>query len=148
MNDLISQLFSDSNPDLELMEELSRLMEAAAKVEKLSINKSPLVQALKSLGIEGGDLTPTPGGFILNLADADDYHLVSRELGTLDSLNKLAEAGWIASFGGDSNFGADPAHFYVKFIELDEHPEEPSDDTKPVDLDKVMKDGAYWVPEP
>ncbi len=148
MHHLLEQLFSDDqDADRSIMADLSRLLEAAAKVEKLAVNKTPLAKALKDLGLDAPDLVETPDGLVLNLSSEDDYRLIAQELGTLDKLNKLAELGWVALLGGESTMNSSPANYQVKFIELDQHPDEASDDVKPVDMNKVLKDAANWTPD-
>lgn len=147
MKHLLEQLFGDDeDADRGIMADLSRLLEAAAKVEKLAVTKTPLAQALKKFGLDAPDLVETPDGLVLNLGTEEDYRLIVRELGTVDKLNELAELGWVALLGGESTTNASPANYQVKFIELDSHPDEPSDSVKPIDMEKVLKDAAFWVP--
>ena len=148
MRNLIEELFSDEpHADLDVLEELGRLAEAAAKVEKMTAKKTPLAKVLKDLGLDAGDLQTTPDGMVLNLADEESYRLIVRTLGTLDKINQLAENGWVPLFGGESTLNSSPANFQVKFIELDDHTTVPEKSDKPVNMDKVLKDAAYWVPD-
>lgn len=100
--------------------DLSRLLEAADGVEHEAMkhNKADLRTALKELGIEG-DIKEDPAGACLCLDDGEAYAHVLRVLGEPTNIHRLAELGWVAEKVGDVAMTNEPAHYRVKFLEID-----------------------------
>lgn len=123
MNHLLKFLFGESQIRDELAgigNDLSRLLEAADGVEHEAMkhSKADLRTALKELAIEG-DIKEDPAGACLCLPDGEAYAHVLRALGEPGNIHRLAELGWVAEKVGDVAMTNEPAHYRVKFLEID-----------------------------
>jgi hypothetical protein len=138
---LLKFLFADSQQEaviqqmLEDDRELALMLEAAAGEEKLEIKATPLIAALKQVMDIDGELETYTDGVKLKLDNQADYNLWREKLARPDVLAKLAELGWVAFFGGDTNSYDQPANYEVKFLELS---------TADTDVGKGFKDQAAF----
>jgi hypothetical protein len=123
VNHLLKFLYGESQIREELSgigPDLARLLEAADSVEHdtLKHSKVELRTALKELGIEG-EIKEDPAGGCLCLDDGEGYAHVLRVLAEPSAIHRLAELGWVAEKVGDAAMTNEPAHYRVKFLEID-----------------------------
>ena len=145
---ILAYLYGTSQAEAELdgtRDYLDKIMEAAEAEEPLQAKRTPLAAALKSLGLEAGDaLQLSSSGLSLVLGDAGEYRNVCTKLMEPESIEKLAEQGWVALYGGDHAMSNEPAEFRVRFIDITEVATTDSD--KPSEtLDKIIKAGREFA---
>src|SRR3546814_7151899 len=63
---------------------------AAEEDEQMTADKTPLVAALKSVGITAGELHEDPSGFCFITADREEYVAALNALGDPETMHKLA----------------------------------------------------------
>ncbi len=137
--DLLKFLFEDSQNEALLEGGLESLFEDLASVERLETKKQPLASALKSLGIETGELELVPSdGYQLKFVDHDTFAAAMNALSTADGVNSLAELGWVVANGGNDNGPGtmELPEYKIKFYEV--QVAEPSNE-KPGDLEQTQK---------
>ena len=148
-NNLLNFLFGESQQDSALSEALdhvSQLLEADAD-EPLAPKKSPLAAALKSIGIDAGtDLQLDPEGLSLTFENDADYHAASAKFNDPDTMEKLAELGWVAHKLGDSGMCNEPAEYRIRFIEIGEM--EPAEGSTAVTVANIIKAGREFATTP
>lgn len=126
-NNLISFLFGESQVDAEL----AGIVEAIADIDtdntgSLKVNKKPLATALSAIGIENKNLVGDTMGLALVFDNPADYREAHALLNDPESLNKLAELGWVYSMQGDVAMSNEPAEFRIRFLDI--YNVEPSDE--------------------
>ncbi len=133
--DFLRFLYGESQVDADT-EWALRESENAAKLE---IRKTPLVKALKQLGIPTENVTVDEEGGRLVFQDSESWHSAVQALGTVEAMNTLADEGWVPEFAGDTAPDANgPSEFVLKFLCL--HVADMSELDKGVSADALNKE--------
>ncbi len=132
-------------PDNPLESAFAHLFEEAAAEEDLQMDtsKAPLVKALSAIGIEGGDIDEHPGWCDFHTDCADKYREAVKLLADYDNVYKLAQAGWVATLGGDAAMSNEPPEFHIHFLEIGEA--ETSDAEKAEKIKTITKDAREFA---
>ncbi len=142
-HDLLKFIFGDSQVDADVAASLNE----AEATARNSAKKTPLIKALKELGIETENMKVDESGCWLTMTDADAYHAAVKALGSVEAVNSLADRGWVVSFSGDVADTTELPEYTLNFLCLDEP--NVSELDKPVtsaQLNKDFKDGSDVVP--
>jgi len=123
MKDLLAYLFRDSQLESEAeatREAIEQIMEEAETQEPLKTKRTPLLQALKTIGLGDVDseMQYDPEGFSLHTDDEMTYKDWVRLLMEPDAMEKLAEMGWVVTRCGDKAQINEPPEFRVRFLEI------------------------------
>ena len=123
MKDLLAYLFGGSQVENEVEETKSaieHIMEEAEKQEPLKVKRTPLINALKALGIDdvSNKVEYDPEGFALVCPDEGEYRRYVETLMSPDAMEKLAKLGWVVTRCGDVAMTNEPAEFRIRFLEI------------------------------
>ncbi len=156
MKDLFAYLFGDSQVESEIEETkamIEKIMEEAEGQEPLKVKRTPLIAALKALGLKdvSADIQYDPEGLSLVCAEENEYRDYVRLLMEPDAMEKLAELGWVVTRCGDVAMSNEPAEFRIRFLEIttvdtDSKDEWPTGDQKLIK--NVIKKGREFMDEP
>ncbi len=144
-DDILRFIFRDSQVDADVAASLSE----AQSLERVTKQKAPLVKALKALGIETENMTVDELGCKLLIKDQDAYRTALTAIDSVEAMNSLADAGWVAGIAGDVADTTELPDYTINFLCLDVA--EPSELTKAVsvgDLNKEVKSGSDVEPNP
>lgn len=152
---ILDFLFGESQIETEMdetREALDTIFEAAEDAPPIKVEKAPLAKALKVLGVNTDTgLELDPEGFSLCL-EPSDYTAACRILRTPDSMEKLAEMGWVATFLGDIAMTGEPEGEYrIRFISI--YTPDPEDSTdwpapNPKLVADIIKKGREFATTP
>ena len=156
MKDLLAYLYGDSQIESEvedLKEAIDRIMEEAEKEEPLKPKRTPLVNALKSLGLDdvGSEIEYDPEGFSLVCGEEDEYRRYTTILLEPDSMEKLAKLGWVVTRCGDVAMTGEPPEFRIRFLEITTIDPEDKENWPAGNYDVVknaVKKGREFMDEP
>lgn len=120
---MLAYLYGDSQVESEVEETkaaIERIMEEAEKEEPLKPKRTPLVNALKALGLDDVDseIEYDPEGFSLKCGEEDEHRRYVRILMEPDAMEKLAKLGWVVTRCGDVAMTNEPAEFRIRFLEI------------------------------
>lgn len=120
---MLAYLFGDSQLESEAeetKEAIERIMEEAETQEPLKTKRTPLVAALKAIGLDDVDdqIEYDPEGFAIKCEEESQYRLYVRLLMEPDSMEKLAELGWVVTRCGDVAMNNEPPEFRIRFLEI------------------------------
>ena len=156
MKDLFAYLFGDSQVESEVEETkavIERIMEEAEEQEPLKVKRTPLIAALKALGLKdvSNEVQYDPEGFSLVCKEESEYREYVRLLMEPDAMEKLAKLGWVVTRCGDVAMSSEPAEFRIRFLEIttvdtDSKDEWPTGDQKLIK--GVIKKGREFMDEP
>lgn len=156
MKDLLAYLFGDSQIESEVEETkaaIEKIMEEAEKEEPLKPKRTPLVNALKALGIESVDsnIEYDPEGFSLKCGEDADYRRYVGILMEPDAMEKLAKLGWVVTRCGDVAMSNEAPEYRIRFLEITTC--DSSEDGKwpapnPELVKNAIKGGREFVSEP
>lgn len=132
--DLFRFLFESSQVDADTEATLREAEEAS----ELKTRKTPLIKALKSIGIDGAEMQVDEVGAWLILPDAEAWHDAVKKLGSVEAMNVLAEEGWVCEFAGDVADTTEPPEYTINFLCI--HTVEPSEQDKATPVDKLNKE--------
>lgn len=123
MKDLFAYLFGDSQMESEVEETkamIEKIMEEADDQEPLKIKRTPLLAALKALGLKDvrDEVQYDPEGFSLVCKEESDYREYVRLLMEPDAMEELAKLGWVMARCGDVAMSNEPAEFRIRFLEI------------------------------
>lgn len=147
MSNIFQYLFGESQLESAAVDAedcLAEILEAAAGVENLTVNKTGIKQALDALQLDAAGLSETSAGPCLVLADNDSYRAACTKLHTDQGLDTLAQHGWVAVFGGDRASTAEQPEFHIRFIEIDTADTE----SQPETTLNIMKDARAFATAP
>lgn len=131
--DLIEFLYGVSQEESELesllTEDFAKMLEEADAEEAKSMKaeKSPLVAALKSLGINGSGLVEDPEGFVMTTDDRAEYAAAVDRLFDPEHMHALAKKGWVPFKCGDQAMANEKPEFKLRFLEIAAHVASDSD---------------------
>ena len=140
---LMEYLFGVSQQESEiesiLDEDFAALLEQAdaEEGEQMAASKTPLVDALKSVGITAGELHEDPAGFCFYTSDREEYISAINALTDPDTMHKLAVKGWVATKCGDQAMSQEEPEYKIRFLEISTA--EGSDKDKGEDLEAILK---------
>lgn len=138
-------LFETSQVDAETE---SLLREAAAS-EKMEVRKTPLLKALKNLGIPTENITVDEEGAKLTVTDSSLWHEIVRKLGSVEAVNSLADEGWLPEIAGDIGDTIELPEYVLNFLPLHDVEYSEQDKATPVDaLNKEFEKGSDVVIPP
>ncbi len=156
MKDLLAYLFGDSQIESEVEETkdaIEKIMEAAEKAEPLQPKRTPLVNALKALGLDdvNSEIEYDPEGFSLKCVEEPEYRRYVRILMEPDAMEKLAKLGWVVTRCGDVAMSNEEPEFRIRFLEVTTC--DSSEDGKwpapnPELVKKTIKAGREFMSEP
>ncbi len=132
--DFLHFLFETSQVDAST-EALLRESEA---LERMTAKKTPLLKALKGMGIPVENVTVDEEGAKLTVTDGALYHEIVRKLGSIEAINNLADEGWLPEFAGDVADTTELPEYVLNFLPL--HEVEPSEQDKATPVDKLNKE--------
>lgn len=112
--DLFHFLFETSQVDAAT----EALLREAEDVERMEVRKTPLLKALKKLGIPTENVTVDADGARLTIPDASLWHEIVRKLGDVDTMNSLADEGWVPEFAGDVADTTELPEYVLNFLPL------------------------------
>ena len=121
---LMEYLFGVSQQESEiesiLDEDFAALLEQAdaEEGEQMAASKTPLVDALKSVGITAGELHEDPAGFCFYTSDREEYISAINALTDPDTMHKLAVKGWVATKCGDQAMSQEEPEYKIRFLEI------------------------------
>jgi len=123
MKNLLAYLYGSSQRESEAEEvaaAVERIMEAAEATEPLKVKRSPLIAALKAIGLDDVDkeVEYDPEGFSLVCPEESEYRRYVHLLMEPDAMEKLAKLGWVVTRCGDVAMSAEPAEFRIRFLEI------------------------------
>lgn len=140
---LMEYLFGVSQQESEiesiLDEDFAALLEQAdaEEGEQMAASKTPLVDALKSVGITAGELHEDPAGFCFYTSDREEYISAINALTDPDTMHKLAVKGWVATKCGDQAMSQEEPEYKIRFLEISTA--EGSDKDKGEDQEAILK---------
>lgn len=111
--------------------------------EEMTVNKTPLAHALKTLGIPAGNLELDPRGLSLTFTDGDEYKAAVNILEQPDSWARLAELGWVASLCGSFTMTGEPDQWRIRFLEI--NVAETSDKDSAESVKEIMRKGREFA---
>jgi hypothetical protein len=156
MKDLFAYLFGDSQVESEVEETkavIEKIMEEAEEQEPLKVKRTPLIAALKALGLKdvSDEVQYDPEGFCLVCKEESEYREYVRLLMEPDAMEKLAKLGWVVTRCGDVAMSNEPAEFRIRFLEITST-DDSDKDSWPTQNDKLMKSvvkkGREFMSEP
>jgi hypothetical protein len=129
----------DSQEETDISDELLNLAEQIETENRIEVKKGPLTKALSAVGVSIPDekLVADYGSVLAHFDTAEEYQDAVNKLESPNGMEKLAELGWVMNIGGNSDPGQ--PNYRIRFLALELHDEEPKNDHKEVDLDKMMK---------
>lgn len=140
---LMEYLFGVSQQESEiesiLDEDFAALLEQAdaEEGEQMAASKTPLVDALKSVGITAGELHEDPAGFCFITSDREEYVSAINALTDPETMHKLAVKGWVATKCGDQAMSQEEPEYKIRFLEISTA--EGSDKDKGEDQEAIIK---------
>lgn len=156
MKDLLAYLYGGSQVEAEAdetREAIERIMEEAEKQEPLKPKRTPLVAALKSLGLDdvNDEIEYDTEGFVLVCDEEDEYKRYVKILMEPEGMEKLAELGWVVTRCGDVAMSNELPEFRIRFLEITTA--DSSEDGKwpapnPELIKKAVKKGREFMDEP
>jgi len=157
MKNLLAYLYGSSQRESEAEEvkaAVERIMEAAEATEPLKVKRSPLVAALKAIGLSDveKEIEYDPEGFSLVCPEESEYRRYVRVLMEPDAMEKLAKLGWVVTRCGDVAMNSEPAEFRIRFLEILGSDNGEDHDTWPAPnnalMTKIIKQGREFATTP
>src|SRR5574343_6996 len=140
--DFLKFLFVDS----QIQEEADEIIELLEKSDELTVNKEPLVNALKKIGVGTEGMEVDVEGFVIKTDDESVYSKAASLLRDPLNLHTLAELGWFPSFCGDETSNMEVPSYKLRFMEISTT--EGGDKDKADSLEKIVKAAREFVDEP
>lgn len=103
-----------------LTDDFARMLEEAdaSEAELMAADKSPLVAALKAIGINSSGLREDPEGFLLVTDDREQYIAALEKISDPEAMHELAKKGWVAFKGGDVAMSNEAPEYHLRFLEI------------------------------
>ncbi len=140
--ELIEFLFGDSQQASEremLTRDFAHIFEEMERQEELEPKKTPLKSALSSLGVKG-ELEDDTEGFTLAFENGAEYRKAKTKLRDPETMEKLAELGWVVTDCGDVAMTGEDPEFKFRFVEItDDEPENSEKRPGRKDLEAIVK---------
>jgi hypothetical protein len=137
--ELIEFLFGDSQQASEremLTRDFAHIFEEMERQEELEPKKTPLKSALSKLGVKA----ELNDDFTISVEEPAEYRKIKAKLSDPDTMEELAELGWVVADCGDVAMTGEEADFRFRFTEITQ--DEPDNSEKRPgrkDLEAIVK---------
>jgi len=137
--ELIEFLFGDSQQASEremLTRDFAHIFEEMERQEELEPKKTPLKSVLSKIGVK----VELNDDFAISVEDAAEYRKIKSKLNDPDTMEELAELGWVVSDCGDVAMTGEEADFRFRFTEItQDEPENSEKRPGRKDLEAIVK---------